>query len=117
MEDNMNFLTRGFKIPIFILTLYFLLIIEVQYLGWLDKGEDVILKKLKIFLTFIEGQRENGCSNFSSQEGRLYEFLNKKILISYCSHGSEFSTYHWGSVPMMVRKRGRCYHEKNWKYS
>ena len=45
MGGNMNIWTRGFKIPILLLTLYFLLIIEVQYLGWLDRGYDVILKK------------------------------------------------------------------------
>ena len=47
MGDNMNFWTRGFEIPILILTLYFLLIIEVQYLGWLDRRDDVILKNWK----------------------------------------------------------------------
>ena len=45
MRDNMNFWTWGFKIPIEIMTLYFLLIIDIQYLGWLDRGYYVILKK------------------------------------------------------------------------
>ena len=36
MRDNMNFWTWGFKIPIEIMTLS---------QGWLDRGDDVILKK------------------------------------------------------------------------
>ena len=45
MEADMNFWTRGFKIPITILTLNFLLITKLQYIGWLYRGEDVIMEK------------------------------------------------------------------------
>ena len=79
-EDYKNFWTRRSKIPITVLALHFLLIIEGQYLRWLDRGEDVIMKELKIFQTFFEGQRDNGCRNYSTKHGRQYDFFWPNVL-------------------------------------
>ena len=62
-----EFLNKRLKnYHIAILIQNFLFIIRSQYLGLLDRGEEVILEKLKIFLTFCERQRENGCRNYST---------------------------------------------------